>query len=138
MTPCIEFEGPRNEGGYGIVGYRESGKHYADRAHRVSFRLAFGFCPDDKMVCHKCDNPPCVNPEHLFLGTRADNNADKVSKGRQVRGDTCPASRLTSVQVDEIKLLLAAPSYGYLTRIAKAYCVSVVTVHNIKTGATWK
>lgn len=56
-------------------------------AHRASFAIHYGLIPDNVLVCHKCDNPSCVNPEHLFLGTDKDNNQDKINKGRE-RGPT--------------------------------------------------
>ena len=78
---CIEWTGarllPPNEP-YGV--FTSSGKRY--RAHRAAWIMAHGPIPDGMMVCHRCDNPPCCNPEHLFLGSAKDNAEDMVSKGR--------------------------------------------------------
>lgn len=71
---------------YGKVGY--AGKTW--RAHRLSWKFAFGDIPNDLCVLHKCDNPSCVRPDHLFLGTHDDNNKDMVKKGRSVKGDKNP------------------------------------------------
>lgn len=72
-------------------------KHYGDftgdRAHRQAFRIAYGEEPGKLDVCHDCDNPPCVNPLHLFLGTRSDNIRDAVQKGRVVSPMSDPAIR---------------------------------------------
>ncbi|WP_223643966.1 HNH endonuclease [Corallococcus sp. EGB] len=68
--------------GYGV--FTANGKHL--RAHRVAWELTNGPIPEGVLVCHHCDNPGCVRPDHLFLGSNADNNADRDSKGRQARG----------------------------------------------------
>ncbi len=78
---CIEWQGPRIKFGYGQISY--DGRVMG--AHRVAWILAGRDLPDDLCVLHKCDNPPCVNPDHLFLGTKADNNADRLAKGRYSR-----------------------------------------------------
>lgn len=75
---CWEWQGARDGGGYG---YFSSGSGRV-RAHRFSYTLANGPIPDGLYVCHTCDNPPCVRLDHLWLGTRADNNRDRDRKGR--------------------------------------------------------
>lgn len=89
---CWNWAGLRNKFGYGRL--TSSGKGARDLvAHRVSWEFHHGQIPNDLCVLHKCDNPPCVNPDHLFLGTKADNNADKVAKDRQARGDQITKNR---------------------------------------------
>jgi HNH endonuclease len=75
-----------NNRGYGQLGGERVGSHVL--AHRISYQLRYGPIPDGLQVMHKCDTPRCCNPKHLALGTNADNSADKVSKGRQARGES--------------------------------------------------
>lgn len=77
---CWNWKGHRKKG-YGDYSHHQV--HY--RAHRIAYFLVYGEIPDDKIVCHKCDNPSCVNPQHLFLGTNQENTNDMISKGRLKR-----------------------------------------------------
>lgn len=76
---CIEWTGNRDNTGYGRFCF----KRRIELAHRAAWRLLKGPIPDGQCLLHKCDNPPCVNPDHLFLGDRGDNARDMASKGRQ-------------------------------------------------------
>ena len=78
---CWVWMGARMPRGYGVLNTRGS----ANLAHRLAWEIAHGAIPDGLSVLHRCDNPPCVRPEHLFLGTQADNQRDMASKGRQRR-----------------------------------------------------
>ncbi len=117
-------------------------------AHRFSYEMAFGEIPDGKLVCHHCDTPLCVNPEHLFVGTSADNMQDKVSKGRQAKGETISSrqpsvkgaananSRLTKEKVDEIRALYASGSESYET-LAQRFAVTRGMIAHIIKRRNW-
>lgn len=76
---CWLWTGPCNNKGYGVFGIGHSGK---TTTHRLSWELTFGVVPAGLFVLHRCDNPPCCRPEHLFIGTNSDNIKDSVAKGR--------------------------------------------------------
>ena len=89
-------------GGYGVVG------HNSQKAHRVAWELTIGPIPQGMQVLHRCDNPPCVNPEHLFLGTNHDNMLDRQAKGRTKNlftSDTHPFKVLDSADIRMIRTL---------------------------------
>lgn len=129
---CWSWTGSRNGAGYGKLG-GEEGSQYA---HRVSYELANGVVPDGLYVCHHCDNPPCVNPDHLFLGTSQDNADDMVSKGRGARGERSRNAKLTSIQVIEMRELYAT---GTITKtdLARKYNVTRSAIRRIVNGEGW-
>lgn len=133
-TPtCWVWTGYRNALGYGVI----RGSHETLLAHRVSYSLHVG-PPGNLRVCHKCDNPSCVRPDHLFLGTDLDNTRDMIAKGRmrKARGEGHADAKLTDAAVREIRA--AAATYGYRKRLAAKYGVSVKSIHHVRNGKTWR
>lgn len=121
---------------YGVFGF--NGKLY--KAHRFAWFLTHGQMPDNNMlVCHKCDNPSCVNPHHLFLGTNDDNMKDMVSKGRSVHrcAENCPSAKLTIEKAREIRIKFNSGNYTWL-ELSKLYCVCESTIGNIVHNRTYK
>jgi len=128
---CWEWTAGKDRCGYG--GFKMGGRPF--QSHRVSWELANGAIPDGILACHKCDNPGCVNPAHLFLGTNADNAADREAKGRGARGGNHYRSKLTDADVRKIRGLLKG---GEIHReIAVRFGVSSSTIRHISTGYTW-
>lgn len=123
--------------GYGLMMIR--GRR--EMAHRVSWVIHNGPVPKGLWVLHCCDNPPCTNPKHLFLGTIHDNLNDMRSKGRGYvpqtrRGGDCTLAKLTS---KDVRFILALPrERGVATRIAKRLSVNASTIQKVMDRKTWK
>lgn len=100
---CWEWGGARTIRGYGKI--LKDGGRSCLAAHRVSWEIHNGPLPDGVLVCHHCDNPPCVRPDHLFVGSQHDNMQDKVSKGRHyyTPGETSPNAKLSNDQATIIR-----------------------------------
>lgn len=130
---CWLWQGMVRPDGYGAA--RHNGKEHG--AHRVAWMLFRGKIRTGIVVCHKCDVRACVNPEHLFLGTAAENVRDMAEKGRCPRGEKHGSARLTAEQVTRIKTMLAEDRM-YMTEIAREFGVSPTTIRAIKVGKTWK
>ena len=133
-TGCWVWRLSRNEHGYGQVRWR--GQQHL--AHRVAYSLAKGHIPSGMFVCHHCDNRPCVNPDHLFAGTAADNSADMESKGRTGRsfGGAIRTCKLDVPAVHEIRKLLRSGDRT-MSSIGKQFGISGQNVSRIRDGYIW-
>ncbi len=105
-------------------------------AHRQAYEWQCGPIPDGMQVLHTCDNPPCVRGDHLFLGTNADNVADRVAKGRSSTGEGRPNHKLTEEDVSELRGLYAHGNES-MPRLARRFGVVVSQVWRIIHGVEW-
>jgi len=132
---CWLWTAGTNRKGYGKFGFQAVQGTYL--AHRVSWLIHFGDVPDGMDVLHTCDNPPCVRPDHFFLGTNIENNRDRHEKGRDgwipKPGEENGCAKLTWDQVREIRV-----ASGFQRDIAARYGVTQTNISQIKRGLTWK
>lgn len=136
---CWEWTGSRSTAGYGTFGVTTE---RTTTAHRFSWEIHNGPIPRGLFVCHSCDNPPCVNPAHLFLGTATDNNADMRAKGRgcdppRKAGEHHHRALLTSAQVTEIRRRYI-PRVVTRRMLAEEFGVSVATIKAVIDGRNWR
>lgn len=143
---CWLWTGHRLKNGYGQFSLTTT---RPVKAHRFAWELAHGPIPGGMMVCHHCDNPPCVRPDHLFLGTAKDNTQDAIRKGRMYAGTPGPSrhrdrylrgernqnAKLTAEQVKEIRRQRGAKTAKAL---AVEYGVSFALISHIQNGRVWR
>ena len=127
---CWEWVGYFGAGGYGAMS--RGGKNCS--AHRISYEAYKGPIPKGMVVRHSCDNPACINPDHLSIGTQKDNMADRDARGRRdVKGEQIGTAKLTETEVLEIKA-----SSESLVTLAARYGVDRSNIWQIRSGKSWK
>lgn len=135
---CWPWMGATIRYGYGIIDeLRSTPNRRVLYAHRISWELHFGKIPDGLSVLHHCDNPPCVNPAHLFLGTMSDNMADMRRKGRHIMGTMFPWAKLTPNKVLQIRNRYALGDIT-IRELAKQFHVSASNIGLIVRHLAWK
>jgi hypothetical protein len=132
---CILWTGYKNKTGYGLVNVGKKGRNKWLKAHRIAWELNYGPIPNGICVCHKCDVRNCINPEHLFLGTKADNNHDRWKKGRRgniVSGEEHPNSKLNWTKIKFIRSsVLSQRKLSIITGVGKS------EIGRIKSNKYW-
>ena len=136
---CWEWQGATAGKGYGQFHY-----HKTQYAHVSSYLFFIGSIPKRRgkkklFVCHSCDNPLCVNPKHLWLGTHQQNMDDMVNKGRQSHslGEDASQSKLNTRKVLKIRRLYKTGKYSY-SQLGKRYNVAISTIQHIVERRNWK
>jgi hypothetical protein len=133
-TGCWLWTAYTNRGGYGVVGEKTPRKRTV-LAHRAVWETVKGPLSDGQCVLHRCDQRCCVNPEHLWVGTKDDNNKDRAAKGRSSRGQHRNTSKLSPKQVLEIRF--RASRGEQLKRLGKEYGVAWQTIQGIRDRKYW-
>jgi HNH endonuclease len=130
---CWLWRGYLDDAGYGVVRFERKLRG----AHRVAWILFHSDIAPGLVVCHKCDVPACVNPDHLFLGTPADNARDRKEKGRSPHGEEHAHAKLTVENVRRIKTMLSQGRL-YVSEIAREFGVTAGAIKAIKKGVSWR
>lgn len=140
---CQEWNRALDKDGYGRLLVIQGGRKQTKKAHRLAYELHIGPIPNGMFVCHKCDNPSCIEPLHLFLGTAADNNADKMAKGRyKPGGKPHPGSKNGRAKLDEqqvVSIRHLVQAYGIpAALIASSLDLSASAIQSAVRGSSWR
>jgi hypothetical protein len=133
VAGCWEWTAACDKNGYGW--FWMDGENLA--SHRASWILHKGPIPEGKLVCHKCDNPPCINPDHLFLGTAQDNSSDAKKKGRTLRGICHPRAVITPEIANRIRTQYQFRKTTHVM-LAERYGIGRTLVQHVLYRKAWK
>jgi hypothetical protein len=127
---CWVWLGRKRKRGYGAIGRRA--------AHRVSYEAHCGPIPDGMCVCHRCDNPSCVRPDHLFIGTRTENIKDRDQKGRAAKGEQHGMAKMTAADVMALREEAARSGRVAAYDLAASRGIKKIAAADAISGRTWK
>ena len=135
---CWEWTGAKDPNGYGNIeeGHGSKSCRTVHYAHRLSWKLFNGPIPDEMRVLHKCDNPLCVRPDHLFLGTQKDNLADCKNKGRNAKGEKNGHAKLRQKDIDKIRELGCSGKYTQ-RQLSNKFRIDQAQISRIISNLAW-
>lgn len=137
---CWEWQGIRNDAGYGVLSVRCGERYKQIRAHRVSYELHYGPLDPEQVIMHRCDNPACVNPQHLQPGTQQENLADMVKKGRhRFRAPLGEANGNAKLNAELVRTMRQLHQSGVgISQLARQFKFTASTIACAVRGITWK
>lgn len=137
---CWEWAGSHMPNGYTSFQLDRTtiGRGKTVLGHRYMYEYVYGPMPEGMCVCHRCDNRGCVNPTHMFMGTRKDNAHDAVRKGRNSRGSVNGMSILTESDIPRLRTLITTGPRGTQRRLAREHGISESSMSQMIHGKTWR
>ncbi len=134
---CWLWTAGKSHNGYGMFFMLQDGRKTMQRAHRIAYQHCFGNVPDGMLVRHSCDNPACVNPDHLLLGKASDNSCDMVKRGRSQKGESHSQAKLTESDIREIRCMHHIAVEIPSRQVAAMYGVSPRTIRDVRSRRSW-
>lgn len=138
LGECWDWTRARSSRRYGSLTVTANGRPWALKAHRVAYEIFVGSIPSGMHVLHRCDNPPCCNPAHLFVGSHLDNMEDMARKGRVVCGRKTKHHNVKLTEKDVREIRSIAKYHGINRDLARRFGVSDQQIYTIRSGKQWR